>query len=758
MGQRRVVSGCKLLDARALRPTLLCDGMREDEPSEERTDVADAAVGLGIDSTFGMGTRLGRYDLVSVLGAGGMGVVFEARDPDLDRAVAVKVLSAHGGAGGARLRREGVTMARLTHPNVIRVYDVGFANGHTFVAMELIRGCTLAAWLERAPRTTSDVIAVFLEAGRGLAAAHDAGLVHRDFKPQNVLVGDDGRVLVTDFGLARMVGDCEPSRSASPATWSPSDEVTRAGEIIGTPAYMAPEQHTCAVVDARADQFSFCVALWRSLRATQAGSSEPTAAHSESTTVETKVPWPTLTGALPVSRRIAKALARGLEVEPGRRFRSMHELLASLEPRRGRTRRRWIAGGIAAVIGGTIAFIALSHGTANEPCPAPASRLSSVWNSARRHSLEAHLIAVDPAKGSNRFAVASDLIDAYVSSWDSMHVEACRDTRTRGKQSMVMLAQRTACLERRFVEVDETIAALLRATDHFAVDEAMLGIAALPSLEECADIPALTEKLPAPADPDRRAEFDAIVREIAIVNARGRISSERGGLEERARAAIERARKLDEPTAIADALWALALLQLQQSAEKDAIATLRTHVTAAAGAHDDRMVAESWTRLVDLVAGRPGHADEADGLLPAARAAVARAGSSPRLRAALLRAESSIARRRNDFATAIRSLEEGLRLLEPTAAVGDGMTQRRIEMRMELAKLYVLEQNWTKAADACRAAVAAIEATLGVDHPLSVTSTFDLGVSLGHLGDRTAVTSFLDAGRIVETRLRVTGQ
>ena len=163
--------------------------------------IASASSG-GHDRDILHSGRCGRYEVLGQVGAGGMGVVFEALDPELARPVAVKVLhSAHGSEGAARMKREGQTMAQLAHPNVIRVYDVGVAHGHAFVAMELVRGSTLGGWLDAAPRTPAEILATFADAGRGLAAAHAAGLVHRDFKPDNVLIGSEGRPRVCDFGL-----------------------------------------------------------------------------------------------------------------------------------------------------------------------------------------------------------------------------------------------------------------------------------------------------------------------------------------------------------------------------------------------------------------------------------------------------------------------------------------------------------------------------------------------------------------------------
>ncbi|MBA3462537.1 MAG: serine/threonine protein kinase, partial [Deltaproteobacteria bacterium] len=223
-----------------------------------------------------IGDRVGRYLILSTLGTGGMGVVFSAYDPQLDRKVALKLL--RSGLQLAtkdaqkRLRREAQAIAQLSHPNVVGVYDVGTDGGDLYIAMELVEGETLGQWLRSYPRTWREIIDVFLQAAKGLVAAHGVGLLHRDFKPDNVLVGGDGRVRVTDFGLARslLVLDEESARGQTtphlPAALSSS--LTATGTVLGTPRYMPPEQLTGPDIDARADQFSFCVALYEALYGT----------------------------------------------------------------------------------------------------------------------------------------------------------------------------------------------------------------------------------------------------------------------------------------------------------------------------------------------------------------------------------------------------------------------------------------------------------------------------------------------------------
>ncbi|MFY0580423.1 serine/threonine-protein kinase [Cystobacter fuscus] len=235
-------------------------------------------------ATLGRGTALDRYVVLEPLGQGGMGMVYAAYDSVLDRKVALKLLppgdvdgDTEMTSGRARLLREAQAMARLSHPNVVAVYDVHQHGLQVFMAMELVEGQTLLQWQRQQKRGWKEILAAFLSAGRGLAAAHAAGLVHRDFKPTNVLVGKDGRVRVTDFGLARThnAPPEEPSEpEPSPGTRDTSPvkahsmlelELTQRGAVLGTPAYMAPEQFRGAAADARSDQFSFAVSLWEAL-------------------------------------------------------------------------------------------------------------------------------------------------------------------------------------------------------------------------------------------------------------------------------------------------------------------------------------------------------------------------------------------------------------------------------------------------------------------------------------------------------------
>ncbi len=332
-----------------------------------------------------IGDSLGRYKLERMLGEGGMGVVHCAFDPDLERRVALKVLRRRAGADDARQRllREARAMARLTHPNVVAVHEVGTAGDRDYVAMELIDGETLADWLKAAKRSPREITHAFIAAGRGLAAAHNAGLVHRDFKPHNVLRARDGRVVVTDFGLARGVeatisfeATMKPGHLAD-ATPSSLSGITATGSVLGTPAYMAPEQWDGGIVGPAADQFAFCVALWEALTGERPFKGQ--------TLDELKRDVQRGVEALDVARvprRLRAPLRRGLQRDPAKRYPNMDALLAALE-RADRSASLWSITWRGAAVLATLAFLIVhERGKAAPSCEPPAAELGSVWSPA----------------------------------------------------------------------------------------------------------------------------------------------------------------------------------------------------------------------------------------------------------------------------------------------------------------------------------------------------------------------------------------
>jgi len=325
-----------------------------------------------------IGTKVGRFVVEGQLGAGGMGVVYAAHDRELDRRIALKVLKgAVDEEQRLRLMREGQAMARVTHENVITVHEVGIEGSLVFLAQELLDGGTLREWLE-GKHTQAEILAKFVAAGRGLAAAHRAGLVHRDFKPDNVLLGKDGRVRVSDFGLARSLVSSETMTETVPGG-SPIDPLgqttktevdlanpmmtmTRTGAVMGTPLYMSPEQHLGKNADARSDQFSFCVALYQALYGDVpfAGKTAPALADA---VIEGRMQPPPKSASVP--SRIRKILLRGLATKPADRYPTMYALITDLTFEPGKRRRRVaiIATVLALSAGGVVGGYALRDKT-----------------------------------------------------------------------------------------------------------------------------------------------------------------------------------------------------------------------------------------------------------------------------------------------------------------------------------------------------------------------------------------------------------
>jgi serine/threonine protein kinase len=296
--------------------------------------------------------RFGRFAVLRRIGVGAMSTVYAAHDPSLARQVAIKLIADDGDAESrARARLEALALARISHPNVVQIYEVGALGDQTFVAMEYIDGVTLTEWQTTEPRSLPETLRMYVQAGRGLVAAHAAGIVHRDFKSDNVLVGRDGRARVVDFGLALVVGAPQPAR-ALPTDETASPRLTSSGTVMGTPAYMSPEQHRGAAIDERSDQFNFCAALYEALYRVRpfAGNTLREVASQ----VRGGILQRPGRGAR-IDRRVHRALLRGLAAAPDQRWNSLADLLDHLELCSARPARRGVPRGVPAFMAAVLA-------------------------------------------------------------------------------------------------------------------------------------------------------------------------------------------------------------------------------------------------------------------------------------------------------------------------------------------------------------------------------------------------------------------
>ena len=741
------------------------------------------------------GARIGRYRVIERIGAGGMGVVYRAHDTELERDMAIKLVATQadveGSSGRARLLREAQALAQLSHPNVIAIYDVGRHEGSLFVAMELVQGPSLAQWMRIRRRSWREVVAVFLAAGRGLEAAHAAGLVHRDFKPANVMVGTDGRVRVLDFGLARVVGG-EPRAAASrevvAATASTdvtaeteatgaveataatdaieamaeyaapeptaamkaiagpdasaatgdavssggvthpssagllSSPVTQLGAIVGTPTYMAPEQHAGQVGDAQSDQFSFCVSLYQALygeRPFEGPSRDELLVNIHAGRIRPAPP------AARVPGWIRQIVVRGLAAEPDARWPSMGALLDALarDPARRRLRVGAAVGVAALAVTAAFGVWRATHGPA--PCLASDARLAGVWDAARKEAVRAAFLATGKPYADAAFRAVERALDGYAGAWVAMQADACAATRVRAVQSEELLDLRMECLGRRLDEVRAQVDVFAGA-DATVVERAPQAVQALTPLAECADATALRAPVRPPSDAATRARVEAVRADLAVVRAlleSGRYPEALG----RAREDATAAQRLGYRPLEAEALLYLGRLQEVTGAYADAEQTLRAAGVAAEAGRQDHLAARAWAKLVLVVGSRLGRFADAHELAKEAQGKIERVGSDDLLLAELFTVIGAIHTDEGKYDEALADLRRAVAIRAQHLAADDPALAAA---RRELGDVYAHLGRYDDALDSYRAAAAAEEQRLGPDHPALAATLGNLATAL----------------------------
>jgi tetratricopeptide (TPR) repeat protein len=699
-----------------------------------------------------------------------MGVVYAAFDPELDRKIALKLLrpSLFGTdeIRRARLLREAQAMARVSHPNVVPVYDVGSHADQVFVAMELVDGGTLTDWVSARRRPVGEILQAFTDAGRGLAAAHAAGLVHRDFKPENVLVGRDGRVRVTDFGLARLDDHRSPTVPVPVLRGSIVGEaparrpnLTQAGAIMGTPLFMSPEQAEGTVPDARSDQYSFCASLYWALfgvappgpftRYLGGAVASPEASTEDdgrrllapSRTEAAGVPFPKDPR---LSARIRRALARGLAEAPDRRFESMDALLRELAvDSLATSRRRWLAVSAALVLA---AAAVASHRLASpggQVCSGAAERLAGVWNDGVRTELTAAFERAEvPGARATADRVAA-ILDGYGQSWVAMHTEACQATRVRGEQTEDILALRMICLERRLNQLG-ALTKLLRTADAAMVQRALDAALDLSSVPACADVAALTLVSPLPADPALRRKVEELNRTLDEVRALLASAQFKVALP----IAEDTARQAEAvpywPLRAEAAYWRGRLLD-RLGDPRGANQALREAVLAAESgrAEEEKVRALLW--LVRVNGYSLGRFDEAHFLADLAEAAL-RSTPNERLEFDLLRQRGGLLSHQGKLREALVPYQRALSLAD--RAVGPTHPGQGL-LLSDLAAVYGALGRHQEALALLPRAIEIITATRGTEHPSLAWAYYNLARTQAALGDyRQAHASIQEAIRI----------
>lgn len=652
--------------------------------------------------------KLGRYDVLEFVGEGGMGTVYAAYDPTLDRRVAVKLLRGTRGQQAhrrARMLREAKALARLSHPHIVTIHEVWEEQGEIFLAMEFVQGQTLAEW--QPSRPLAAVIDAYRQAGEGLAAAHEAGLVYRDFKPHNVIRRQDGVIKLLDFGLARLDDAAEPAGADAGETVddrlgaAPREpHLTRPGTIMGTPAYMAPEQHRGAPADARSDQFGFCVSLWEGLYGALPFEREPgpaVALRRVEPSRDRDVPgW------------VRRILERGLALEPAERYPSMRALLRELGRNPAIMRRR-VLGGLAVVVSTVIGGLVIAELRA-EPSDS-CVLLTSPWDEPRRETAYAGVVRAGGATAEQTWTLLSPRLDRYAGELTDLRQQTC-ETHRRGLRSDAHYDLQGACLDRReagFVELAE----LLARGDATAVANANQAIAALPSPGACTDTEALLAEQPPPDDPALAAELHGLREELARAEV-----EESAGLYEaaevRAAAVLQRADALGYALLRAEALlrWGSAGMQAGRS---DAPERLARALWLALVTEQRRIAAEAAAKRIFAEVELGDRTADVSEAIELARSLADRSGAADwRIRWVLANNIGVALERRGERSQALASYEAAL------AAVPEDGDRGAFERAVTLQNMAPVQVRLGRPVDgerSARAAVDALEQLLGEAHP-----------------------------------------
>ncbi|MEM7157263.1 MAG: serine/threonine-protein kinase [Myxococcota bacterium] len=681
-----------------------------------------------------VGRRYGRYVVLSVLGHGGMGIVLEGYDEELDRRVALKLLHDHlGRRHRDRLRREAQAMAKLSHPNVVQVYEVGDADGQTFVAMELLRGPTVRSWMEQEPRPGWRAsVEVFVQLGAGLAAAHERDLVHRDFKPDNAMLDEDGRARVLDFGLVRQWGD-EDFESSTAADSNGSDSMsaregslTKTGALLGTPAYMSPEQMSGAAVDARSDQFNFCVALYEAVYGERPYEGDSVAQ------LITSMERESLRGAPPkssVPARLRRVLSRGLAYDPAQRWPSMEALLAELRVQiapRGRARTTLAVGVLALGLGGSWAFA--EYVQVKDRCTGAEAKLDGVWDDERRATVKTAILNTALPYAPDTVERVEARLDAVAAAWVDKHTEVCEATAVRQEQSAQTLELRMGCLQQQASEVRAAVDVLANA-DATVVPNAITLASGLPDASRCDDVEALRATV-APPEPAKQAEVEALrgrLQELRAEQDAGRYAVALKQIEPVVAAATD----LDYAPLVAEVMQRRGSLQRSNGHHDAAEKDLRKAYALAIEHQHDAAALDAVAELTFVVGSTMARFSEGRVWGETAMAHARRSRDDEEL-ASAFHTMGAVLYTEGDYEGSMRHNERAVELVERArgpehfeaapfvSSIGNALTA--IGKHEEATQQY-------------ERALRILEQALGPDHPTVAGTLSNLGVALRRLGE-----------------------
>ncbi len=686
-----------------------------------------------IDLKAPEGSKIGRYEVIRSLGRGGMGVVYLARDPKLGRRVALKLvkpsLSSDERADHfeKRLMREARAMAQLAHPNVLTIYDVGIQEGQVFLASEWVDGCTMDEWMGQGPHRWPTIAQRFREAARGLVAAHAAGLIHRDFKPSNVMVGKDERVRVFDFGLVKSttanIGDITTQLSGN--------------FVVGTPAYMAPEQMVGKTADERSDQFSFCASIYEALAGVRPFTGR------NLTELLTNIGSGKLEEPKKIPKWLWDLIRRGLKKKPEERHESMAVVLQIMEDGLSNRRRRSVlAGAFAALVGGAV--LALSGVWPGQDAQAARCGkleidLGASWNPVLRDKIETATLASSLPFASTSWQTTSGLIDTYAVDWKRELRASCIETRIAKQQSQVLLQRRSDCFERLRSELASVTSTLVGGEDNTVTSMVALAQGLSP-IDSCSAARARDEFSSLAGEGEREAirKLWPQVKEVDSLLTRGDYHEVL--VQSESLLTQTRSNRRAEARLLGSRGTALQLL----GDYKDAVVALESSFYAAVAGRHDEIAAQATTHIYKLVVVLLKDEEGASSWLQLAGSAVERV-NTPLARGHWRRVQGKAALVRKDYEAAEGHFRASLELLESTL----GPEHREVAMAVgALGRCQATMGDASEAHATLGRAVQLWSALAGPGHPDTAVAQIDLAAGMSAQGKAA------DAKTLVESAVR----
>lgn len=689
------------------------------------------------------GTRIDRYQILGLIGTGGMGAVYKAYDPELDRSIAIKILSVLPQAGETasrpqvRLMREAQALAKLNHQHVVSIFDVGTYEDSVYIAMEYVKGTTLREWLKKSNPTQPEIIRVLTDAGQGLQAAHSEGIVHRDFKPENLIVGENGQIKVLDFGLARAAGHEDPSPTPDEPAYKPdsssgekflSTPVTQFGAKIGTIAYMAPEHFQSQELDEKTDQFSFCVTLFEALYGKRPFSGR-TVEELGNNTCAGRIEFPQRHD---VPKWIEDTLRTGLSVSKTNRFASLaalldvlgHDPLEEKRKRRASRNRRLLVTTLLAltIILPVGVWYGLRYRTV-QLCKSAEGEFVGVWDGQTKASVKQAFLYTGKSYASGTWKRLQAIIDDYLAEWTRMRSDVCEARLVRSTQSEELFDLRMNCLHKRTRELGALVEIFTKA-DAAVVQKAIQASTSLTTIDLCADEKSLRAPYPPPKTEQAKAEVAAIREKLAEVEAHKKTGKYKKGLA-LVHKLEQEARTVGYRPVLAQVLALQGELLYNTGEYQQAETTLATAARVAGQNHDALLAADAMVLLVGVVGYKQARYDAGSAIARDAEVMLDVAGAHETARAMLRNVMGNMYHVHGKAQEALASYHQSLATMEKTYGPKHLNVAKSLH---NIGSLLHLKGELSKASDYYRRALSILEKVLGPHHPTIALSYNNLGV------------------------------